>query len=190
VTLSEIFARAQEVPNQTNLTTAIERAKGIVVPICGKNLSGAPVNDRRGVAEAAIARALADIAMALVRKKYDPHRPAVPWVVKIATNAARREIKASRRSVVPQAAAHVYATRHRERHSYWPPDEVCSGREARERVRELLDQLPSLWRDIIYLRLWCNWSFARIAEELELPRATVYDTYCDALEQLQAMLKR
>lgn len=64
-----------------------------------------------------------------------------------------------------------------------PPDEIASRREEFERAKTALDGLPADQRQVVYMRLYEQKTFAVIAKELDVPLGTV-------LWRMQAALKR
>lgn len=102
--------------------------------------------------------------------RYDPSRPARPWLLRIAVNeciSAARTATRERARRVPEDGAVGLADR-----APSPDEEALSGEE-RQRVRRAVSTLPELYRVPIVLRYFSELSLEEIARLLGRPSSTV-----------------
>lgn len=65
------------------------------------------------------------------------------------------------------------------------PHEAAAERETRERVERLLEQLPDVYRAVVYLHYWLDASVEEIAEALSVPSGTVKSYLSRARQRLR-----
>lgn len=75
-----------------------------------------------------------------------------------------------------------------ERHDDCRPDDLAGRREQGERARQALDGLPPEQRQVVYMRLYEQKTFATIAEELQIPLGTTLWRMQAALKKLRTCL--
>ncbi len=68
--------------------------------------------------------------------------------------------------------------------------ETSEAREERQQLEQALRQLPPEQREVLYLKLWQQMTFAEIAELLRLPPNTAASRYRYALENLRQFMPR
>lgn len=115
--------------------------------------------------------------------RFDPDRPLLPWLRRIATNWALNRIDSSRRrgeeeltDVVPSSAPSA-------------EDELERTR-LNERVRSALQQLPEDQRMILVLRAVDGLSYREIADTLDVPIGTVMSRLARARESMRKRVPR
>ena len=69
-------------------------------------------------------------------------------------------------------------------------DETTEAREERKQLETALRQLPAEQREVIYLKLWEQLTFARIGEVLQVPLNTAASRYRYAIENLRQFMPR
>ena len=102
--------------------------------------------------------------------RYDPSRPARPWLLRIAVNeaiSAGRQLTRERAHRAPADAALEVAD-----HGPIPEDEALA-REERARVRGAVSQLTEPYRTVTVLRYFSGLSIEEIARITERPASTV-----------------
>jgi len=113
--------------------------------------------------------------------RYDPKRSFKTWVLGIARNTC------------------IDALRRGKRRSFEPPKDVPSTedsplrvlgrRQQAQTVREALDELKPMYREVLVLYHFEHLKYAEIAESLSLPIGTVMNRIFRARKQLRAVLE-
>jgi len=112
-----------------------------------------------------------------------------PYVEKIVTKARRGDLHARRNGTVPgrllqyldQAKIERELRAHSER-----PDEQLIARESREQLRESLERLPNLDRQVLAMHYERRWTARTIARRMRLPnQRKVYTIVERALRRLR-----
>lgn len=111
------------------------------------------------------------------------------WVYRLVHNAAidaGRDKRRTRRTVQELAESALA-----DRPPWGPsrPDEVLSGAEQRNAMREAIRSLPAIYREPLVLRHIEGWSYRRIAEVMKLPVDTVETRLVRARRLLREMLR-
>lgn len=107
-----------------------------------------------------------------------------PWITQIAKNVARDHL---RRQVVRQREFDTF----RRSAPLWAEPGDAGGQDAnrRDRVRQLVDELPEEQREVILLRYYANKSYDDIAQLLGVPLTTVDGRMRQARRKLAEWLR-
>jgi RNA polymerase sigma-70 factor (ECF subfamily) len=127
-----------------------------------------------------------------VLHRYDPDRPFVPWLKRVATNLMLNRIAGKKRKMRRATAS---LDSFREAGGDSPPDpdadEAGESAENRERARLLRKAIRSLkpaYRAIVALRYFKGLSYEELAGDLGLPIGTVKNRLYRAREELARLL--
>lgn len=108
-----------------------------------------------------------------VLPRFDPTRPFVPWLMRVATNVCRNRLRGLRR----RPAVSLDAVHEAAGETAAPPDDPAARVEAADvaaRVRQERDALPAPYREVLALRYEAGLPLDRIAEILGgVPMGTV-----------------
>jgi RNA polymerase sigma-70 factor (ECF subfamily) len=107
-------------------------------------------------------------------RRFDPHRPLEPWLVRIAVNRAIDLVRRERRLVPAEDAAELFR-----------PDDPL----ADEELAEALCSLGPERRAVIVLHYWLDYTTPEIAEVLGVPLGTVNSRLARALRDLRLELE-
>ena len=102
------------------------------------------------------------------------------WLFRVALNEA---LALRRRQGVQARALDKLAWWRRESENHDEPCDIASRREEIDRAKRAMESLPNEQRQVVYMRLYEQKTFAVIAGELDVPLGTV-------LWRMQAALKR
>ncbi len=116
---------------------------------------------------------------------YDPGRPFLPWLRRIAWNCGLSVLR-DRRAGVPVVHGDELPDPVDPAEG---PEEEASGNEEKRRVAEALSGLPADLRTVLVLRAVEGLSYAEIAEAAGVPVGTVMSRLSRARERLAAELK-
>lgn len=125
-------------------------------------------------------------------KQYEPGRPARPWLYAIATNQAidalRRQTRRNERTADLTAAGDgaddarglfdLLAARDAD------PADRAAGAELRQQVRDAVDRLPDLLKQVVILAYFQGLKYQDIADALDIPLGTVKSRLHAALAKL------
>ncbi len=111
--------------------------------------------------------------------RYDPGRSFKTWVFGIARNTCIDEHRRRKRRAWDEPGEVVD-------HGPSPLQEVSRARRA-ERLREALDQLPPMYREVLVLYHFEHLKYVEIAETLDLPMGTVMNRIFRARKKLRAL---
>ncbi len=126
-------------------------------------------------------------------QQYQPGRPARPWIYAIATNQAIDALRRRNRRVDGRAdpllagedgddAARPLFEVLRDREA--GPVEQAEGAELRQLVRDAVDRLPDLLRQVVVLAYFQGLRYQEIADALDIPLGTVKSRLHAALVKL------
>lgn len=111
--------------------------------------------------------------------RYDPNRSFKTWVFGIARNTCIDEHRRRRRRAWDEPGEVVDV-------GPSPLQEVSRARRA-ERLREAMDQLPPMYREVLVLYHFEHLKYVEIAEALDLPMGTVMNRIFRARKKLRAV---
>ena len=121
--------------------------------------------------------------------RYDEQGQFTAYLLRIAMNTLRDELRRRGRGAIPMAevpdASTPRAGSQRRRDEGW---EVLSDRERGEAVRAAVAGLPEADREVLHLRHTAGLTFAQIAATLDQPLGTVLARGHRALKKLRAQL--
>lgn len=132
--------------------------------------------------DAAAEEAFVDVVakMWMGRQTYQGDRPVRPWVMAIAANACREQLRRARRlqgawdrPITPPAPL---------------PDAGMADDESSALLRAALLKLPDKQRDTLVLRLWGGLDYQHIAEALNVYESTARSNMHHALAALRGLL--
>jgi len=154
-----------------------ERAFAEVVSACGGlvlNLAWRMVRDRQEAEDLA-----QEVFLHLYRvfDRYDPARPFLPWLRRVATNLMLNKTAGKARRMRQRTGS---LERWHEEGGDLPPDPdareapaVAARREQADRVRRAILDLPDKYRAILSLRYYRGMAYEALASSLDLPIGTV-----------------
>lgn len=115
-------------------------------------------------------------------ERFDPARPIMPWLTGILVNHIRRERR--------RASRRIEAERLPAKDVLDSPERLAEAREFADIVAASLDRLPSIYRDVLRLRLVQGLEPKEIALRLHRPTETVKTQIARGLERLRRDLPR
>ncbi len=98
--------------------------------------------------------------------RYDPDRPAGPWLFKIAANLCRNRVRDSREIPVDLSEESLAS-------SGPGPEDLYLVKERDEEVRKAIDHMPHIYRDVLLLKHVGELSYAEICSVLGLELSLV-----------------
>jgi RNA polymerase sigma factor (sigma-70 family) len=116
---------------------------------------------------------------------YDPQRPFLPWLRRIAWNCGL-SVRRNRQGGLPVVPAEGLPDPPDPREG---PEETASGEEEKRRVAAAVAALPVELRTVLVLRAVEGLSYAEIAEAAGIPAGTVMSRLSRARERLAAALQ-
>lgn len=136
------------------------------------------VEDASDVAQETFVRAFRSL------DRFDPNRPFYPWLYRIARNLCINLV--TRRRDPEQSIDDSFGVVAEEPN----PEQRAIRRELAEEVRNAVDRLPEIYRQIIELQHFQECSYAEIAEILGIPMGTVMSRLYHARRRLREMLEQ
>jgi len=116
---------------------------------------------------------------------YDPGRPFLPWLRRIAWNCGL-SVRRDRRAGVPVVSGEELPDPADPAEG---PEAVAAGNEEKRRVAAAMSDLPAELRTVLVLRAVEGLSYAEIAEAAGIPAGTVMSRLSRARERMVAALK-
>lgn len=136
-------------------------------------------DDAKDVAQEAFIRAYDNFA------SFDPERPLLPWLYRIASRLAYNH----HRSLGRRWAALKRFGRIKPEHSKHPEALSIQEMEA-QTLREAVARLKRRDQEVLYLRYFLEQSIEETAESLDIPAGTVKSRQSRALERLRGLIQR
>jgi RNA polymerase sigma-70 factor (ECF subfamily) len=122
-------------------------------------------------------------ALSAKRRPSSPALEAVrPWLFTILRNRWYNEVRQRKQAVTQETAPDLVC--------FETPEHILARRFLQSEVRDALDALPHLYREVIVLREWESLSYAEIAALLECPIGTVMSRLARARNLLRQTLAR
>jgi RNA polymerase sigma-70 factor (ECF subfamily) len=115
----------------------------------------------------------------LAAESFDTTRRFKPWLYTIAANKGRDYHRRQKRRATASLSAPVSGTDNQTEFidliasEEATPDEPISTREQAARVKKVVDEMPSHYREILLLSYFQKMSYGQIADSLEIPLGTV-----------------
>ena len=115
----------------------------------------------------------------LAAESFDTTRRFKPWLYTIAANKGRDYHRRQKRRATASLSASVGGTDNETEFvdllasDEATPDEPISNREQAARVKKVVDELPSHYREILLLSYFQKMSYGQIADSLDIPLGTV-----------------
>ncbi|MGE0430617.1 MAG: RNA polymerase sigma factor [Planctomycetota bacterium] len=118
---------------------------------------------------------------------YDPARPLKPWLMTVVRNCARNfRRSANRWRLIPLPDSSVYPLPSDDP----APGEVLGDAEMAAHLRSLVDDLPTIYRQVVERRYFSEHSCEQIATALRIPVGTVKNRLFRARQMLADRLER
>jgi RNA polymerase sigma-70 factor (ECF subfamily) len=115
----------------------------------------------------------------LAAESFDTSRRFKPWLYTIAANKGRDYHRRQKRRATASLSAPISGTNNETEFidllasDEATPDEPISNREQADRVKKVVDEMPSHYREILLLSYFQKMSYGQIADSLEIPLGTV-----------------
>jgi RNA polymerase sigma-70 factor (ECF subfamily) len=113
--------------------------------------------------------------------RFDESRAFFPWVYRILKNLCLNQIQKKRPRETEYTEGIV--SHHKA------PDDLLLEKEEAARLREALDRLPEIHREILVLKEWGGASYRELAVSLDIPEGTVMSRLYNARRTLKKTLQ-